>query len=86
MTVPDPSNPYPAIAAGVRFGMAAANHLSSGPSSFPFTIFPGRGQDETLETFQMRAISAHVTTLMAGTPAELADIATAIRRSGGMAP
>jgi virginiamycin A acetyltransferase len=40
------------IAAGVRFVMAGANHLSSGPSTFPFTIFPGRWQDETLETFQ----------------------------------
>ncbi|MGH3669189.1 MAG: CatB-related O-acetyltransferase [Pseudonocardiaceae bacterium] len=46
-----------AIAAGVRFVMAAANHLSSGPSTFPFTIFPGRWQDETLETFQAHAIS-----------------------------
>lgn len=45
-----------AIAAGVRFVMAAANHLSSGPSTFPFTIFPGRWQDETLETFQTHAI------------------------------
>lgn len=46
-----------AIAAGVRFVMAAANHLSSGPSTFPFTIFPGRWQDETLETFQTHATS-----------------------------
>ncbi len=45
------------IAAGVRFVMAAANHLSSGPSTFPFTIFPGRWQDETLETFQAHATS-----------------------------
>ncbi|MGH3918656.1 MAG: CatB-related O-acetyltransferase [Pseudonocardiaceae bacterium] len=45
------------IAAGVRFVMAAANHLSSGPSTFPFTIFPGRWQDATLETFQARATS-----------------------------
>lgn len=46
-----------AIAAGVRFLMAAANHLSSGPSTFPFTIFPGRWQDATLETFQSHASS-----------------------------
>jgi virginiamycin A acetyltransferase len=46
-----------AIAAGVRFVMAAANHLNSGPSTFPFTIFPGRWQDETLETFHARTIS-----------------------------
>jgi virginiamycin A acetyltransferase len=41
----------------VRFVMAAANHLSSGPSTFPFTIFPGRWQDETLQTFQAHASS-----------------------------
>ncbi len=46
-----------AIAAGVRFVMAAANHISSGPATFPFTIFPGRWQDETLETFQAHTIS-----------------------------
>lgn len=46
-----------AIAAGVRFVMAAANHLSSGPSTFPFMIFPGRWQDETLPTFQAHTIS-----------------------------
>ncbi len=46
-----------AIAAGVRFVMAAANHLSCGPSTFPFTIFPGCWQDETLETFQAHATS-----------------------------
>lgn len=46
-----------AIAAGVRFVMAAANHLSSGPSTFPFMIFPGRWQNETRETFQAHATS-----------------------------
>jgi virginiamycin A acetyltransferase len=46
-----------AIAAGVRFVMAAANHLSSGPSTFPFTIFPGRWRDETAEIFQARSVS-----------------------------
>jgi len=46
-----------AIAAGARFVMAAANHLSCGPTTFPFTIFPGRWQDETLETFQTRFAS-----------------------------
>jgi virginiamycin A acetyltransferase len=46
-----------AIAAGVRFVMAGANHLSSGPSTFPFMIFPGRWQDETLETYQAHATS-----------------------------
>ncbi|MGQ0775849.1 MAG: CatB-related O-acetyltransferase [Pseudonocardiales bacterium] len=45
------------IAAGVRFVMAAANHLSSGPSAFPFTIFPGRWQDDTQEIFLARNIS-----------------------------
>ena len=46
-----------AIAAGVRFVMAAANHISSGPATFPFTIFPGRWKDATLETFQAHTIS-----------------------------
>lgn len=46
-----------AIAAGVRFVMAGANHLSSGPTTFPFTIFPGRWRDATLETFQTHLIS-----------------------------
>jgi virginiamycin A acetyltransferase len=46
-----------AIAAGAHFIMAAANHLSCGPTTYPFTIFPGRWQDETLETFQTRYVS-----------------------------
>lgn len=46
-----------AIVAGARFVMAAANHLSSDPSTFPFTIFPGRWQNDTLETFQAHTIS-----------------------------
>ena len=48
-------NKFCVITAGVRFVMAAVNHLSSGPSTFPFTIFPGRWQDEKLETFQTHA-------------------------------
>src|SRR5262249_32101481 len=39
------------IAAGVRFIMAAANHLSRGPSTYPFMIFPGRWRDTTAEIF-----------------------------------
>jgi virginiamycin A acetyltransferase len=46
-----------AIAAGVRFIMAGANHLTSGPSTFPFTIFPGRWQDQTRDSFQAHAVS-----------------------------
>lgn len=46
-----------AIAAGAHFIMAAANHLNCGPTTYPFTIFPGRWQDETLETFQTRYVS-----------------------------
>jgi virginiamycin A acetyltransferase len=34
-----------------RFIMAAANHLSCGPSTYPFMIFPGSWQDATAETF-----------------------------------
>src|SRR6185312_4436994 len=45
------------IAAGVRFVMAAANHMSSGPSAFPFRIFPGRWGDETRKTFQTGRVS-----------------------------
>ncbi|MGH3764310.1 MAG: CatB-related O-acetyltransferase [Pseudonocardiaceae bacterium] len=155
-----------AIAAGARFVMSAANHLSGGPSTFPFTIFPGRWRDETLETFQthriskgdtvvgndvwfgrdmtvlpgvtigdgaiigtaavvtrdvapytvvggnpaqlikrrysdaevellqraawwdwpIEVISAHAATLMAGTPAEIAEIAAALPRSAGTGP
>lgn len=37
--------------------MAEANHLSSGSSTFPFMIFPGRWQDEILETYQAHATS-----------------------------
>ncbi|WP_199493344.1 CatB-related O-acetyltransferase [Marinitenerispora sediminis] len=40
------------IAVGVRFVMPGANHVSSGPSAYPFTIFPGAWQEGTLEAFQ----------------------------------
>jgi virginiamycin A acetyltransferase len=52
-----------AIAAGVRFVMAGANHLTSGPSTYPFTIFPGRWQDETRDAFQAHAVSRGDTTV-----------------------
>jgi hypothetical protein len=42
------------------------------------SIFPSRWQDETRDTFQ-----AHAATLMAGTPASIAEIAAAIRRQDG---
>lgn len=38
------------IAAGTRF-LLGGQHVSSGPSAYPFTIFPGRWQTDTLETF-----------------------------------
>jgi virginiamycin A acetyltransferase len=155
-----------AIAAGVRFIMAGANHLTGGPSTFPFAIFAGRWQDETRDTFYAHAvsrgdtvvghdvwlgrdvtvmpgvtigngaiiataavvtrdvapytvvggnpaqvikprypdaeiellqqaawwdwpievISAHAATLMAGTPAQVAEIAATVRRGGGTQP
>ncbi len=37
------------IAAGVRFLMAGANHIHSGPTSFPFFNFPGDWQDALLD-------------------------------------
>lgn len=40
-----------AIAKGAKFIMSGANHLSSGPSAYPFTIFPGAWQERTLEVF-----------------------------------
>ncbi|MFC7327093.1 CatB-related O-acetyltransferase [Marinactinospora rubrisoli] len=39
------------IAAGVRFVMPGANHMSSGPSAYPFTIFPGAWREATMEVF-----------------------------------
>lgn len=38
------------IASGVRF-LLGGNHVSSGPSAFPFTMFTGAWQDATLATF-----------------------------------
>ncbi|WP_433607260.1 CatB-related O-acetyltransferase [Dactylosporangium sp. CA-139114] len=37
------------IAAGVRFVMAGANHVHSGPTGFPFFNFPGDWQDALLD-------------------------------------
>lgn len=34
---------YCCVAADTRFVMAAGNHVGAGPSTYPFTIFPGRG-------------------------------------------
>ncbi|MBB6171991.1 virginiamycin A acetyltransferase [Nocardiopsis mwathae] len=39
-----------AIAAGSRF-LLYADHMSSGPSAFPFTMFSGAWQDATVDTF-----------------------------------
>ncbi|CAM3666805.1 CatB-related O-acetyltransferase [Nocardiopsis rhodophaea] len=39
-----------AIAAGSRF-LLDADHMCSGPSAYPFSIFPGAWQDATLATF-----------------------------------
>ncbi|GAA3867074.1 CatB-related O-acetyltransferase [Saccharothrix violaceirubra] len=38
-----------AIATGTRFVMAGANHLTSGVSTFPFTIFGGTWAERTLD-------------------------------------
>ncbi|MGM1065278.1 CatB-related O-acetyltransferase [Saccharothrix sp. Mg75] len=38
-----------ALATGTRFIMAGANHLTTGVSTFPFTIFGGTWQDRTLD-------------------------------------
>ncbi|QFZ22697.1 CatB-related O-acetyltransferase [Saccharothrix syringae] len=38
-----------ALAAGTTFIMAGANHLTTGVSTFPFTIFGGAWQDRTLD-------------------------------------
>jgi virginiamycin A acetyltransferase len=41
-----------ALAAGVRFIMAGANHPMVGASTFPFTIFGGEWTDKTLDVLQ----------------------------------
>ncbi|MDU0290270.1 CatB-related O-acetyltransferase [Saccharothrix longispora] len=38
-----------ALATGTRFIMAGANHLDTGVSTFPFTIFGGTWQDRTVD-------------------------------------
>ncbi|PSK88963.1 virginiamycin A acetyltransferase [Murinocardiopsis flavida] len=38
------------IGSGVRF-LLGGNHVATGPSTFPFTMFPGAWQDGTLATF-----------------------------------
>jgi virginiamycin A acetyltransferase len=43
---------YCAIAAGTRFIMAGANHLMTGVSTFPFTIFGGEWADRTADLLQ----------------------------------
>ena len=40
---------YCAIAAGVRFVMAGANHADLGPSTFPFGIFGGSWAERTMD-------------------------------------
>lgn len=40
---------YCALAAGTRFIMAGANHLNTGVSTFPFTIFGGEWAERTLD-------------------------------------
>jgi virginiamycin A acetyltransferase len=42
---------YCALAAGVRFIMAGANHSLAGASTFPFTIFGGEWAERTLDVF-----------------------------------
>jgi len=41
---------YCSIAAGTRF-MLGGEHVSSGPSAYPFTIFPGAWREATMEAF-----------------------------------
>ncbi|MFD7655436.1 CatB-related O-acetyltransferase [Actinosynnema sp. NPDC059797] len=41
-----------ALAAGTRFIMAGANHLNTGASTFPFTIFGGEWRDRTADLFE----------------------------------
>jgi virginiamycin A acetyltransferase len=41
---------YCSIAAGTRFSLDG-NHVSSGPSAYPFSIFPGAWRDRTMDTF-----------------------------------
>jgi virginiamycin A acetyltransferase len=43
---------YCAIAAGARFIMAGANHLMTGVSTFPFTIFGGEWAERTADLLQ----------------------------------
>lgn len=43
---------YCAIATGTRFIMAGANHLMSGVSTFPFTIFGGEWAERTADLMQ----------------------------------
>ncbi|MFC6092929.1 CatB-related O-acetyltransferase [Saccharothrix lopnurensis] len=40
-----------ALASGTRFIMAGANHLDTGVSTFPFTIFGGAWQEHTADLF-----------------------------------
>lgn len=40
---------YCAIASGTRFIMAGANHFTGGVSTFPFGIFGGTWQDDTMD-------------------------------------
>ena len=42
---------YCALATGVRFIMAGANHLMTGVSTFPFTIFGGAWAERTSDLF-----------------------------------
>lgn len=63
MSASDPTHLFPlrigrfcAIAAGVRF-LLGGNHVQVGPSTFPFTTFPGSWREATLD-----ALLAHVPT------------------------
>lgn len=40
---------YCALATGIRFLMAGAEHPTMGPSTYPFTMFGGRWAEETLD-------------------------------------
>ena len=51
---------YCALATGVRFLMAGANHSTAGVSTFPFAIFGGAWAEQTLDL--VRACSVTIST------------------------
>lgn len=52
------------IAAGVKFIMAGANHMYSGPTAFPFFSFPGDWQDSLLGPLIERGTASKLDTVI----------------------